>query len=150
VDVPDKSERFEFRWCHVRSKLKGGVILVKLAHQLGTVFRVVEIRSHKRSFNLLSRARQKPCLCIQNYWKVYLTYENQFEHSVNCCSSCGRASEVFEEFLVSSFRTGFGREPLERWLHCRLDLQLCICKSQSTKDSKLYTVKSKPRLSKQH
>jgi hypothetical protein len=57
VDVPDKSETFEIRWCHVRSKLKGDVIFLKLAHQSGTVLRVVEILSHKRPFNILRRVR---------------------------------------------------------------------------------------------
>jgi hypothetical protein len=52
VDVPDKSEMFEIRWDHVRSKLKGGVIFLKLAHKPGTVLSVVEILSHKRPFDL--------------------------------------------------------------------------------------------------
>jgi hypothetical protein len=26
VDVPDKSETFEIRWCHVRSQIKGSLI----------------------------------------------------------------------------------------------------------------------------
>jgi hypothetical protein len=38
------------------SKLKRGVILLKLAHKSGTVLRVVEILSHKMPFNLLRRA----------------------------------------------------------------------------------------------
>jgi hypothetical protein len=51
----------------VRSKLKGGVIFLKLAHKSGTVLRMVKILSHKRPFNLLRRALSEPCLCIQNY-----------------------------------------------------------------------------------
>jgi hypothetical protein len=57
MDVPDKSETFKIRCCHVHSKLKGDAIFLKLAHKSGTVLRVVEIPSHKRPFNLLRRAR---------------------------------------------------------------------------------------------
>jgi hypothetical protein len=59
-------------------QIKKGVIFLKLVRESGTVLSVVEILSHKSAFSLLIQACYKPCLCIQNYWKVYLTYEKQF------------------------------------------------------------------------